>query len=246
MDNQIFLENITMDEQKKQQSLERIRAAVAAQKPFYTLSWPKLLADQLRFISYRYWLLQLGFMAFAFGFFYLSGRNGMKGQEQLLIISILISFMGITGITELNRCFACQTAELEQSCYFNLRQIFSIRMILFGGMDLLFIAILIPFGRMEYQLVSFGIYLLVPFVLSNIIYLVMLGKLRGREGSGMYILATVVMGMVSLLLKEYGTIYDAAYTGIWAVILVCLVVILGWEIRHMLCELEKGEKICMN
>lgn len=247
---------VGIDEGKRKAALESIGRAAARHKTVYHPPWWELLTGQLRYISRAAWLGQGGFLAAAillYGLF----RN-QEEQIRLCLIygSMVAAGVGGVAVMELSKSIACHMAELEQSCYFNLGQIWSLRLILLGGADLCVLACLILglWGRGSFGLAALGLYLLVPFVLSNLCYLffLTLGRtLGGRKSSSamnggmdswLQIVTVLFMCLLAAAPSAFPRAYDRASLWIWAVVFLVGTALLAVEVKMLLLRASVSGK----
>lgn len=154
----------------RSQALAGIRQAVQ-EKTIYSHPSPReLLLVELRYISPGFWILQGSLVALLAALLEKTALDGGALPDYLRWISVLAAWMGVLGCSSLGRHFSRGMAELEQSCYFNLPQLWTIRMALSGAVDIL--ALVLGSGRIAERtnlpLVQVCVYVLVPFVLSNL------------------------------------------------------------------------------
>lgn len=242
------LEQIEIDPEKKQQVLQQIRNAAEKKKTRYVPSWWNILYGQLKYTSKLCLTGQFGLLlmiTLLLGYFQ---KQGAPLEDYLGLASAASAFSGIFLILELSRSENFGMAELEQTCYLNMKQIWSMKMVLFGAMDIVVLSVLT--GKIAAQFCGntavIGIYLLVPFVIANAGYLLIFSWIRGKEKlyvqSGLAAAVSILSGLLSVQ-KEW---YDMRYIGIWAVILVVSAVVLAVEILRMYGRIGRGELICWN
>lgn len=141
---QLFGEGPVADPVRKAAALQAIRLEAGRKKVSCRPSLPEIFRNELSLISVNYWYLQAVLLCVGI---WLSGRaDSLYGPESLLteagispemfllpVLSALLALTGITGFGELAKCFSCRMAELEQSCYLNLRQLMMVRMADYGA-----------------------------------------------------------------------------------------------------------------
>lgn len=242
------LEPIAVEEEKKQQALQKIGRAVGQKKEKYVPSWWNILWGQVKFTS-KYCLagqfLMIVLITLLFEYF---AKNGAELGEYLGTASAFSAFSGIFLIQELSRSQNFGMVELEQTCYLSMKQLWCMKMILFGSMDILILSIMM--GRIAVQcsrgLGSIGIYLLVPFVMANVGYLLVFSWIRGNEKGYVQTGLAAAVSILSALLSGQKEWYDIQYIGIWTVVLIVSSAVLAVEILRIYGRAVKGEIACWN
>ncbi len=244
---QLFKQHeMQIDEEKRNQALTNIRVAVDQKTYYYIPSVWRLFLDQIRFISVQYWILQFGFMLLASFILHMLNLFQTELYGLLNTITILASAVGVIGAHELNKNIAYNMMELEQTCFFSSKQLFCIKMIFFGSIDMMFVFVMILTNRMDCDLISFSLFVLVPFVISNFCYLMIFIMTRGKNPAYTYFLAGVFVGAFSSIVVSIPGFRDAANKGLWFIILLCSMIGVSLEIRHIISVLEEREVLCMN
>lgn len=246
--DKIVLEEVEIDQRKRRQALQNIAKAVEGKRYVYSPSGWEIFRGQLKYISpfcLGGQLLGLLFMVALFEYFW------WKGESMLTFLgaaSVASSSMGIFLMLELNRSNSIGLMELEQTCYLNFKQIWCVKMILFGCVDILTLTVL---SAVVARSVSCGIfraavYLLAPFVVSNMVQLLVFSLLRGRGKEYLQAGAAIACGMASLVPLCNPSWYAAASFGIWVLVLVAATICLIGEMSLVYHKMEEGEILCWN
>ncbi len=236
------------DPPEKQITLLTIRHAIEAKRIRNTPSPGELIQIQLQYITPSFWALQGGLLLLLILLLYrLPGQNA-ELTDYLWWSSIAAAWMGVLSNGVLGRHFSCRMAELEQSCYMNLSQMWTIRMTLTTGVD---IGILTVFSggiaaRTETFFGRIAMYLLVPFLLSNVCCLLMISALR--SGRRKYILAAlaVITALLAVSPCVATEAYTTAYLWVWFCLLVLGAAVFAGQIRSCYGRMTRGEMICWN
>lgn len=240
--------DIYVDPEKKNKALTAVSRAVSEKVIHYNPGPFKILWIQLHYISPSGWIAQsFSLLVFSLLFYRLGAGNAVI-QDYILWFSIGSALLGLSGISELGSHFSCHMAELEQSCYLNLRQLWGIKMILFGGADILMLS-LVTGGiawKTRWGFSSVGIYLLVPFLLSSLCYLLTLSALRGGTGRYVRLGLAAVLGLAAAAPSMYPPAYKAQFLWVWTFTLMVAIVLLAFEIRAIMGKMTKGEALCWN
>ena len=160
------------------------------------------LWEQAAYISPMTWAFQLAFL--------LAGVLLLQaGAEEAALknLSAIIPLAALIGIPELTKSFSYGMWELEESCFYNLRQLVLLKMMLFGLVDAVLLLFLIAVaGKRGTSLTEAFYYLVIPFNLSGACYLGLFRVLK-RRCSG-YVLAAAGCVLLSggLVLRRYPSI----------------------------------------
>ncbi len=245
-------ETLVPEKEKRGDALRQIRKNIHEKTMCQTdqiISLRNLFVIQLRHISPSFWIIQ-GILAGSLALLLkkISMDDGAL-PDYLRWISVLAAWMGVLGCCSLGRHFSQGMAELEQSCYFNLPQLWTIKMTLSGAADVLVLALgsgtiagktNLPFGQV-------CLYVMVPFVLSNICCLLFFTALRGsRNRYGQLVLAL----MTGLLAAAVSSLPMEAYAKgslwAWAAVFSGGIGIYLCQLRYMYGKIRRGEIVCWN
>lgn len=237
-----------IDENRKQEGLKKISSAVQEKKVRYYPSFLSCLTEQLRYQTWSFWAMQGSLLMLAF---VLIRYLNKAGSEEGFFITVCSVFMVLTGnvcLSGTGRLFSWHMAELEQTLYLNLKQMVSIQMLLAGIMDLLVLSLFVIFcgGRYDTGTAAYLLYMLVPFLWSDILYLHMLTALRG----GMRGYRQLSVGLISAVLAVSPVLledsYRPEYLTVWGIIAAIGIGVLIFEVRRLLGKIEGGEGLCLN
>ena len=245
-------ETLVPEKEKRGDALRQIRKNIHEKtmcQTDRTIPLGNLFLIQLRHISPSFWIIQ-GILAGSLALLLkkISMDDGAL-PDYLRWISVLAAWMGVLGCCSLGRHFSQGMAELEQSCYFNLPQLWTIKMTLSGAADVLVLALgsgtiagktNLPFGQV-------CLYVMVPFVLSNICCLLFFTALRGsRNRYGQLVLAL----MTGLLAAAVSSLPMEAYAKgslwAWAAVFSGGIGIYLCQLRYMYGKIRRGEIVFCN
>ena len=133
-----------------------------------------LLLSQAAYI--RIWVWAVSFLLF--GLVALAAQ--MVDLNVIWILSAVMPFAALLLIMEFAKSSAYGMSELEMSSRFSLRTILLARMVMLGAVQLLGLLLTIPMAGMT--LVNNGVYLLVPYLLTALLGLIAVRRMRGKEG----------------------------------------------------------------
>lgn len=236
-------------EARRTHSLNIIKAAAVQKKLRHTPSFGELLCTQLQYISPLFWVIQGSFVVLLIIILNRIDLTQRGLTDYLCWISVLAAWMGATACSSLNRHFSRGMAELEQSCYLDFTQMWTIKMTLSGCIDILMLTLCcgkiandteLPFGQI-------CVYILVPFVLSNLYCLFMFTALRfGRLRYGLPALAFSAGTGAAILAKLPPLLYTLSFLWVWVMILVAGTMVLFWQLKRIHGKIRRGEILCWN
>ena len=208
----------------------------------------ELIVIELQYISPFFWLMQGILVMGLLLLFILNPNQERKFMDDIRWISIEAAWMGVITCSDLSRHISRGMAELEQSCYFNLPQMWTMRMIFTGIVDILLLAFCS--GRIAetaaVPFVQVCIYGLVPFVLSNICCLQLFTFMRGGRGRYGQLAMAFLAGMIAMVPSVTPSWYEIEFLGLWSGVLLTGVLLLLWQIWILYGKMNRGEILCWN
>lgn len=165
-----------MQQKREEELFTAIRQEIYHKTIYPRKSWLQKMVEQLLYLSPSVWMIQGAILVIAA---LLAIDRQVTGWFQ--VVSVLISLVGLAGIPELAKSFYSGMWELEESCRYNLRQLLVIRLVLLGMVDVfMLVCFLALAGWQNNTSTEIIIYLMIPFNLSNSIYLLVFRYLRGK------------------------------------------------------------------
>lgn len=173
----------------------------------------------------------------------------MQTEEALWLgMTVLVPLIGLVGVPELAKSFHCGMWELEESCFYNLREIVMMKMVIFGVVDgVLLLAMLWMAGRGGMGFTESVAAILIPFNCSNAIYLELFRFFKRRCTGYVLAAAAFLTIMVFLSFRQVMPLMPAAVSGLaveMAAVLaggISLLALLGSG-RHLLKHMKKEEQ----
>ena len=239
---------LSPDYDERKQAMEAIQKEIARKSIRYTPSYRELFIIELQYISPSFWLLQGIFVAGLLLFFCMIPDQEHHFENYIGCISIAAAWMGVVACSDLGRHISRRMAELEQSCYFNLPQMWTMRMILTGIVDI--VLLVFCSGRIaETVSAPFAhvcVYVLVPFVLSNGCCLLLFSFMRGGRGRYGQLTMAFAAGMIAMIPSITPSWYQIEFLGIWLGVLLAGVLLFLWQVRILYGKMIRGEILCWN
>lgn len=174
------------------------------------------ITGQIGYIRKRVWLASLCTVAAAIvGLRFYTDENGLG---LMWLVSSILPFIALVGLTEIARSASCNMAELEASCKYGFADVVLTRLSILSGMNLVvFVLIILLLGHNgDIGLLRLGLYLLTPFFLTCLASLFTLNRLRYRES--VYICGSIscfVSIANTLLSRQYSLAFSDAYWPVW-------------------------------
>ena len=131
---------IPIDQERKARTLTRLSEIMEQKHAPHTASWFSILKSQLRYMERKVWLLgllaNLGFAGLMPVLHFLGADTGDMTACSMLASSIL----GACSIWILSELFSGGITELADTCYFNVRQLAALEMLVLGTVNLTVLA----------------------------------------------------------------------------------------------------------
>ena len=224
-----------MDQELKKALQDAFEAPAPKRKEAFLRSVPQpgisnlsFMISQAGYIRKRVW----GISGVLFGVAYLGAC--VLGQDVMWVISALLPFAAVSVVSEHHRSYVFQMSELEMAARFSLKSVALARIGILGISHLLLLLFLIPACAWFHtsSLFQTGLYLLVPYLLTDTATLWLCRRIRGREviyaGAGV----AVMVGFLPLLARYTGgwLQQDGMFRG-WAVstVLLCFTAVSEWK-----------------
>lgn len=159
--------------ERKQEFLQRMKE----RQSHLRIGYGRFVAEQVFYIGKWGWCCSFGI------FFMALWMSRYTGKNVLWVFSAIIPFLAVSFMAEGLRSEICGMAELEFATRFSLKSLILARMAIMGTVHLLLLGLTTFLGYRQGDL-SFGhtgVYLLVPYLLTNAAGLYLARRIRGRE-----------------------------------------------------------------
>lgn len=238
----------SLDEKRKADSLLTIQYEVHKKRIRRHPSFAENVWNQLRFQSWKHWVMLGGVLLAAFLMVFVFGRNGVHGVDSIAACSVFVVFAGNIGLSSVARLFSRHMAELEKTLYLDLKQMVCIQMMEAGIVDMLVLGFLTGCIGREHEAGIFAclLYMLVPFLWSDVLYLHMLTWFRSIFSGFWQLSAGVLCAGLALFPAFFADAYEPEYVPVWGLCAVAGVLLLFGEICRILGKIEGGESLCLN
>lgn len=237
-----------IDPQRKMEALDRVARRTCGREPRYRPGWRELVKLQLLSVPVSAWLLQTFFLllpVLAEGC--LRKRMGISGWEIFPALSVCMALGAAVLVNELSRHFSFRMAELEQSCYLSLSQLWLMRACCVSGLDVLAVTAL-GIGRAQnygFGWFAFAVYVLTPFFVTNAALLAFFAP--GRRKSGAAVICFIAPALLSGLCTGFWGrwIYEAIWLPVWLFLLALALAVCAAGAKGMGKKMEE-EGLCWN
>lgn len=244
------LNGLAEDAEKKEALKTTVKKEAKEIKIRPAAGWFELLVSQIRFLDGRVFLAQLLLLIAAVFFLKMTGKREGTVEAEIYFAwgSGLGMLLGIFVTAGYKRIVSAKLAELTESCFFHVRQNCIFSMLIYGGIDLGLLTVFLLFtGRnTQRELWEIGIYLFVPFLVSNCFYLFLLLLGTGGKGSLVFGGGSILFAVFFLTLLTLPDIYEKTACSIWYVSGLVSIAVFTAEIKLFLNKVKAGDILCIN
>lgn len=243
----ICAQQMKMDPERKRAALDRIAQQAQKKKIRYCPGPLAVWKAQLSSVPKSAWALQgLFLLLVPCAERLLREKTGVQGWEIFPFLSVCMALGAVALINGLSGHLSCKMAELEQSCYLNLSQLWLMRICCIGGVDVLWV-FLLGAGRARYYgfgWFSFSVYVLTPFFLANAALLAFFTLGKERKRAEQFLVAVL---MPAFLAAEFfcGWIYKTVWLPLWIGLFVTALLLCAMQVQEIGRKME-GEGLCWN
>ena len=209
---------------------ERNRAFLRALPP-PPVSHLRLMLGQAGYIRKSAWAISFAVFVLALAL----GR--LAPADAVWAVSALTPFAAVAAVTESARPALYGMEELELSSRFGLRNVVLGRMGVLGLAHLVLLGLLVPLGPAG--LLRTGVYLLTPYLLTDLLGLALLRRIRGREGLYVCAGAAVLTAGLALALHGVRGIYAPEGFRWWLAVLAAAACLTGREYVKTMRKMEE-------
>ncbi|MDE6911369.1 MAG: hypothetical protein K2P44_12995 [Lachnospiraceae bacterium] len=240
---QMFAKNDTsviIDSTKKQETLAQIKTRMRELTTTVPTSRWQTIKIQIFYMDKVLLMLHL---AACIGIVLLGNRHNWE-QYSMIFASVL----GVLSLLEVSILFSSGMTELAESCYYNVRQIVAFQMTCSGIISMT--ALLIAFvyaGFINKSLaIETGLYMLVPFVSTECIYMAVMLSESGRRNKMLLVAVGVFAVLFWSTLSSIPSLYETSAIVFWGMAFLAGTGIFVMQIKRFFSALEKGEILCVD
>jgi len=230
-----------------------LRAAFNAPTPkrksefLLSVNYPKtsrcdFLLAQIGYIRKRVWIASL--LAAVPSLILLSSQITENIMAFVWVVSSLLPFVALAGITEVARSVSHNMAELEISCKYGLSDIVLARLGILGCTNMIVFAVIIMSFRIAGSIpaLRLGAYMFVPFLLVCSLSLFTFNRLQSRDG--IYICGVISCAVSisnAFLSNQYRIAFSGEYTMFWGLSFVALLIWTAVEVIRLIRRTEENQ-----
>lgn len=241
-------ESIEPEQEKMKQSKALLAEAVRNKNLVYQPPMWKILLLQFKYLPKKEYFFQgllfLGAILLLPGF----GYWHISAYDRLGVMAVMVSLLSYVSVIGVSRLFSHHMEELELTCYFNLGQMMSARLIASGLTNLFFIGILIITVMESLRIwpITAAFYLVDTFLLSNVCYFAVFTMVRGKGQMLALVSMALLLAVLVLIPVSEVSFFFLSGIGVWIVMFGLVLAVLVLQLRYLFCNMLKGEMICQN
>lgn len=232
--------SVIIDDEKRQKALEQIKTELQKSAVSVPKSKWQILKIQIYYMDKTILLMHL---IVCIGIVLLG-----KGQYWEKFSSVFACVLGVLSLLEVGSMLFSGTTELEESCYFHVRQIIVFRMACSGIISLaaLLAALVAAGNEKDAPVMEAGLYMLVPFVFTECVCMTVMITETGRRNKVVFIAAGIFSVLFWSVLSSVPSLYEASAIAFWWMAFLAGTGIFAIQIKRFFIALEKGEILCVD
>ncbi len=229
------------DPERMEKTIRLSKAAYCERQAVTRIGFWKFLSMQLRFIGKWVWLAQAALLLLILPAI---SRVPLSEDEMRLIFRILscaVPLLAFLGFPEILKSYANGMAEIESCTRFSMRRLMGARMLILGLADLCCLTVILVASAASSgtPVLRMILYLFVPFNVTCCGCLTVLDHVKSRQGgvfcAAVCVLCIAIFSRLSFV-REY---YEAAATGVWAVLFFGSLVYFALELLHVFRSFDR-------
>ncbi len=247
-DKSIKKPDIRIDEKRKAETMLILQKEISEKKIGILNSRKMIIKGQIRYMDKSVIVIHTLLCMILSAVGVIMACQGASKEDMILFSMMLSGVMGIVSIVQTGRIFSSGVAELSESCYFNIRQIVAFHMVLSGIINLTFLLLSVFFVgiRWKMNILQIGLYLLVPFVMTQCCCLRVLLTEAGRRNTYLLVMTGIFSMIFCLLIASIPELYRVTALAIWGIAFIIGLLLLGIQIKTLFKGMERGDMICTN
>ena len=240
--------DIKIDEKRKAETMDILQKAISEKQVGILNSRKLIIRGQIRYMDKSVIMIHALLCIILSAIGVIMGRQGVPKEEMILFSMMLSGVMGIVSIAQTGRFFSSGIAELSESCYFNIKQIVAFHMVLSGIINLTFLLLSVFFVGIQWKmnLLQVGLYLLVPFVMTQCCCLRVLLTEAGRKNTYLLVMTGIFSIIFYLIIASIPDLYRITALAVWCIAFIIGLLLLGIQVKTLFKGMERGDMICTN
>ena len=237
---------IPIDQERKARTLTRLSEIMEQKHAPHTASWFSILKSQLRYMERKVWLLgllaNLGFAGLMPVLHFLGADTGDMTACSMLASSML----GVCSIWILSGLFTGGMTELADTCYFHVKQLAALEMLVLGTVNLITLAGAACYAGIHWRIwvVRAGLYMGVPFLFTVSICLGCLMMEAGRRKRYPLVAAGIASAVLTWILTSLPGLYLLSAAVVWCAGFAAGLILLLLQVGRLFFAIERGELLC--
>lgn len=173
---------------------------------------------------------------------------GVNQNEIIIACMVGAGILSVVSISIIDKVFLGRMAELGECCYFNTKQCVATWLALSGMINI--VLLLFVTGYLSYfqkvGLLQVGLYILTPYLMSNIVALGILSIEKRGKSSLLFWMSSVFLSICYIVIGSIPKILLVTALWIWGIAFLVSGFIFVIQVKKLLNQIEKGEILCMN
>lgn len=239
---------LIIDRKRRQDTLDLLRDTIECKEVRLVYKKRQIWLNQLRYADKNMILFHLsGHIVMLFLMVLMDIRN-VDSRFMTASAMIFAGVLGSLSILAVSRVCFTKPAELSESCYFNVRQLTAFDMVFSGLVNLAMLSMVILFAGFQWKmrLIQIGLYILVPFIVTQCVCLGVLLTEAGRRNAWLVAAIGAFLSAFYLILASTPHLYTESALFIWVIALLLSAVIFTVQINALFREISKGDILCTN
>lgn len=237
-----------IDEHAKEKTLTVLRQAVSDKEVHLLTDRRRIWQNQIRYADRSMLYFHITDCFLVLFLMAMMGLHDVEVSYMITISTLLAGVLGSFSILQVGRACFSRISELGETCFFNVSQLTAYNMILSGLINLavLTVGILFAGSRWKIRLLQIGLYMLVPFVLTQCASLGILLTETGRRSPWMQAVIGIFLSVFFSILAAMPVLYEESMLFVWGIALLTGTVFLGIQIKALFKAIHKGDILCTN
>lgn len=237
-----------IDEHAKEKTLTVLRQAISDKEVHLLTDRRRIWQNQIRYADHSMLYFHIADCFLVLFLMAMMGLHDVEVSYMITISTLLAGVLGSFSILQVGRACFSRIAELSETCFFNVSQLTAYNMILSGLINLavLTVGILFAGSRWKIRLLQIGLYMLVPFVLTQSASLGILLTEAGRRSPWLQAAIGIFLSVFFSILAAMPVLYEESMLFVWGIALLTGTVFLGIQIKALFTAIHKGDILCMN
>lgn len=175
--------------------------------------------------------------------------NDRTNAKIMVLLSMTLPcFLVFFSVFEVRQICFIGIAELNETCFFHVRQLAALSMALSGILNLMAVSagILLVGFQWKIRLLQIGLYVLVPFIFMQCICFGCMLTELGRRHLWLNAVFLIPLSVLCTIFVQNQTFYTESALSFWAAALLAGIIILFAETKLFFAKLGKGDILCTN